>query len=74
MRQDERCPGCGGALRLVGFFLCQREDDQRRVCRTPLWCEACDRVWSRWADRDDPLEPDQPLPAGIKRRLLGLDH
>ena len=68
---EENCPGCGGRLRLVGFFLSRRPDDRKRVCRTPLWCVDCDRVWIRWADRSGPLEPDEPLPPGLKRRLLG---
>jgi hypothetical protein len=69
--KDESCPNCSGDLRLVGFFLAFRDEDQRRVCRTPLWCAACDAVWSRWADRHDELEPDVPLPAEVKRSLLG---
>jgi hypothetical protein len=68
----ERCPGCGAALRLVGFFLCRRAEDDRRVCRTPLWCSGCDRVWSRWADRpDEALEADEPLPESVRRSLRG---
>lgn len=71
MWEGDRCPECDGALRLVGFLLCLRAEDQKRVCKTPLWCAACDRVWSRWADRHDPLAPDTPLPESIKRSLLG---
>jgi hypothetical protein len=69
--QDEKCPHCGGELRLVGLLLCLRPDDQKLVCRTLLWCASCDRVWSRWADRHDPLEPDVTMPEDIKRSLRG---
>ncbi|GLY07015.1 hypothetical protein Acsp01_73940 [Actinoplanes sp. NBRC 101535] len=69
MEQDETCPVCEGNLRLLGFLLCLREDDQKRVCKTPLWCRACDRVWTRWADRPDPLV-DDPMPESLKRSLL----
>ncbi|MBB2940639.1 hypothetical protein FB565_000343 [Actinoplanes lutulentus] len=67
------CPTCTGDLRLVGFFLSYRDEDQKRVCRTPLWCAACDQVWDKWADRDNaPLAPhDVPLPESWKQRLLG---
>jgi hypothetical protein len=69
--QGEACPACGGDLRMVGFFLSFREEDQKRVCRTPLWCATCDAVWGRWADREDPLERELPLPKSMTRSLLG---
>ncbi|BCJ46961.1 hypothetical protein GCM10010168_35190 [Actinoplanes ianthinogenes] len=67
---DERCPGCDGELRMLGFLLCLRAEDQKRVCRTPAWCPRCDRAWFRWADRpDDALEEDTAVPPGFYRRM-----
>jgi hypothetical protein len=68
--EGERCPRCDGPLRLVGFVLCLRTQDQKRVCKAPLWCAPCDSVWSRWVDRNDPLQLDVPIPESYKRRLL----
>jgi hypothetical protein len=65
--RGESCPGCGGDLRLLGFFRCLREDDGKRVCRTPVRCVVCDRVWSRWADRDEPLTEDPIRPPRHER-------
>jgi hypothetical protein len=69
--EDDKCPACGGDLRLTGFLLCLRAEDQRRACRTPLWCAGCDRVWTRWADRpgDALVLDDVPLPISRKRSL-----
>jgi hypothetical protein len=71
---DDRCPDCAGELRPLGFLLCLRAEDQKRVCRAPMWCLTCDRVWTRWADRPGPLELDEWMPDSLKRSLLGQDH
>ncbi|MEU4215347.1 hypothetical protein [Actinoplanes sp. NPDC026623] len=69
--QDDRCPGCDGDLRSLGFLLCRRQEDQKRVCRMPFWCRTCETVWSRWADRADPLEREELFPESLLRSIRG---
>ncbi|MBB5478384.1 hypothetical protein [Micromonospora parathelypteridis] len=72
--QGETCPGCGGELRLLGFALTRRDEDDRFVCKTPLFCRSCGKTWSRWADRpgqpltEDPLLAPEALKPSRKRR------
>ncbi|MGW4027120.1 dehydrogenase [Streptomyces sp. NPDC005009] len=50
------CPECGRPMKSGGFVLVEREDDDRRTCRTLLRCTGR-HVWWRWADRPEgPLE------------------
>lgn len=66
---SERCPACDGELRLLGLFLSLRDEDQKRVCRAPMHCPACDEVWNSWSDRPGEFDPD-PMPEWFKRIAL----
>jgi hypothetical protein len=64
----EPCPECGAAIRRVAMVLCQRDEDDRRVCKATVLCENDHTSW-RWQDRSSmPLERDDSLRFVFARR------
>jgi hypothetical protein len=57
----EPCPECGAEIRRAGMLLCQRDEDDCRVCKATVLCENDHTSW-RWADRSSmPLQRDDSL-------------
>ncbi|MEU5064052.1 dehydrogenase [Streptomyces virginiae] len=55
------CPECSQAMKFGGFVLCQREDDDQRVCRG-VWKCPTPHVWWNWADRPHETLEACPMP------------